>query len=150
MVLSKKPKTAGEIKSKCPKCKDVKLHTIVALKDEVVAKVKCQKCGSEHKYYPPQAEPAKKKAPAREKASRASDEKGQTPAVSTEWLNAVANVAEDGFKPYFISGVYQANDFVLHPTFGKGLVQQVLGIGKMEVLFETGPRRLVFNYRKEE
>ena len=161
MALSKKPKTAGEVKSKCAKCKDVTLHSIVALKGEEIAKVKCLSCDSEHKFYPPKEAAETKKAAGSDdkaarprvvkgKTARGADDKPQAPMVSTEWVAALAHVPEDRIKPYILSGIYQKNDFVSHPTFGNGLVQEIHGNNKMDVLFEYGPKLLVFNFRKNE
>ena len=63
----------------------------------------------------------------------------------TEWRNAVEGVDDDEFKPYLLNGVYQEDDYLLHAQFGKGKVLRITGIGKMEVIFETGVRRLVYN-----
>ena len=46
--------TAGkETDAKCTKCKRVTGHTIVIMKDEIPGRVKCNTCGSEHKYKAP-------------------------------------------------------------------------------------------------
>jgi len=62
-------------------------------------------------------------------------------------MNVIHGVADDKFKPYILNGIYQETDCVLHPHFGKGRVMAILGPGKMEVLFESGLRRLVYNRR---
>ena len=54
-------------------------------------------------------------------------------------------VDDDEFKPYLLNGVYQEDDYLRHAQFGKGKVVKIIGIGKMEVMFETGVRRLVYN-----
>jgi hypothetical protein len=41
------------------------------------------------------------------------------------------------------SDTWQVGDRMVHPSFGKGVVQATLGAKKVEVLFETGTKRLV-------
>lgn len=88
--------------------------------------------------------PAKKGAP---KPPRLTDEEKRTQNALTEWRNAVVGVDDDEYKPYMLNGVFQADEYILHPHFGKGKVLRITGLGKMEVLFETGVRRLVYNFK---
>jgi len=81
------------------------------------------------------------------KPPRLTDAEKKSQAIMTEWRNATAEVAEDDYKPYIINGVFNEDDLISHPVFGKGKVVQITGIGKMEVLFADGVRRLIFNRR---
>lgn len=94
-----------------------------------------------------EAKAAAPKAPKKSepKPPKLTDAEKKTQIALTEWRNAVEGVDEDDFKPYLLNGVYQEDDFLLHARFGKGKVLKITGIGKMEVLFETGVRRLVYN-----
>lgn len=149
MVLSKVPKVGGELEARCAKCKDDTLHTIVALEGKDVALVQCQACSSKHKYHPARTEkkPAAKPAPA--KVPKKSAEEVARSVALTEWRNVVEVAGDDLFKPYMTTGVFQEGDKVDHPTFGRGLVRSVPATGKMDVIFETGIRRLIFNLKNQ-
>lgn len=147
MALKKNVNVGDEVEGRCTKCKDVTSHTIVALQDGEIKKVECLVCGSTHKFYPPRPPAAKKakKTKSSGKSTKISQEEKAQQAILTEWRNAVEGVPENQLKPYQLSGVYQEEDFISHAKFGKGQVRQVLGPQKMEVIFEDGIRRLIFN-----
>lgn len=48
-------------------------------------------------------------------------------------------------KPYAISDQYEANQVVAHPSFGIGFVNAILTPTKVEIIFESGIKRLVCN-----
>jgi len=148
MAVKKKIKLGDEIEGRCTKCKEVTNHTVTAIQDGEIKKVQCNACESSHKYYPPkkkvEGKAAKKSKPTK-KAAKAEEPTRLSPSLLAEWRNAVEEAAPDQFKPYQMTGVYQEKELVGHPTFGKGLVRKILGTGKMEVLFEDGLRRMVFN-----
>jgi Zn ribbon nucleic-acid-binding protein len=90
----------------------------------------------------PAPKPPKKSEP---KPPKLTDAEKKSALALTEWRNAVEGVDDDEFKPYLLKGIYQEDDYLQHAQFGKGRVTKIIGIGKMEVLFETGVRRLVYN-----
>lgn len=163
MALKKKLEVGKEVESYCTKCRTttgedgkkermVRTHVIVAMKGDEPIKVRCLKCDSEHKYAPvKEAKPkaaSKAKDPSAPSAPRTKSQKAieeKAAATHTEWRNAVESVDTEQFKPYILNGVYQVHDLLLHPSFGKGQVRAVEPGGKMEVLFEGGFKRLVFN-----
>ncbi len=87
------------------------------------------------------------KPPKPPKPPKLTEAEKKSQAIMTEWRNATAEVPEDDYKPYIINGVFNEDDLISHPAFGKGKVVQITGIGKMEVLFADGVRRLIFNRR---
>lgn len=128
---------AGDpIESRCTKCRAVTNHIIIAMKDDVPAKVECNTCGGQHLYRKPKADPkpAAKKATTTKKAgtSRRSDQK--------KWLDLQEQLEGQEAHAYSMDAEYKVDTVIKHPTFGLGLVQNLLGSRKMEVLFEDGLR----------
>ncbi len=75
---------AGEtVESRCTKCRSVLNHTIVAMVDGKIVKVKCNTCGGTHNYYPPVSAPAAKKTSSVVKKASAPRVAKKTP----QWLS---------------------------------------------------------------
>jgi hypothetical protein len=62
-------------------------------------------------------------------------------AKAPEWAEAVEGKGPKDFKPYAVSSSYAPGDLVRHAKFGHGVVLSAES-NKMEVLFESGPRKL--------
>lgn len=58
-----------------------------------------------------------------------------------EWAEAVEGKGPKDFKAYAVSSTYLQGDLLKHPKFGEGVVLAVEPT-KIEVLFESGPRKL--------
>ncbi|MBI5532307.1 MAG: hypothetical protein HY898_06315 [Deltaproteobacteria bacterium] len=58
-----------------------------------------------------------------------------------EWAQAVEGKGPKDFKAYAVSTTYVQGELVKHAKFGEGVVLSVEP-NKMEVLFESGPRKL--------
>jgi hypothetical protein len=43
---------------------------------------------------------------------------------------------------YSMTSAYKVKDLINHPVFGLGLVQRVVGLQKVEVLFEDGKKTM--------
>jgi hypothetical protein len=122
--------SAGDnIASYCTKCKLPLDHTIVAMKDGSVAKVKCRTCGSTHKFRDPAAAPKPRRA-------RSKDADGT--ARSVTWESALAE-AKGRPHPYRMDAKYRIGDVVDHDRFGKGIVLK-LYVNKCDVLFQDRER----------
>jgi hypothetical protein len=121
----------------CTKCEMELNHVVVAHdKGGVVERVKCQTCGSEHKY-----RPDKKRTP----------KKSAKKSISTQEVNLTKTFEKlaEKFKekeplPYSMSGSFKNDDVIDHKTFGMGIVISA-SKDKMEVAFSGGPRILVCN-----
>lgn len=48
--------------------------------------------------------------------------------------------------PYVMRGDYSADELVLHPKFGVGIVAAIVGPKKMQVIFQESSKLLVMNY----
>jgi hypothetical protein len=125
-------------------------HTIVAMVGEVIVKVECNTCRSTHKYHPPkEAKEAKAvKAPAAARTSRTAtaaprrEKKDPVAEAAAEWEALQAAIDPDRAVAYDMNASYRAKSIVSHPTFGLGVVQQVLQPNKIEVLFKDGRKLL--------
>jgi hypothetical protein len=61
------------------------------------------------------------------------------------WDTIVQETNTSVHKPYSVSDNFVENEVVGHPLFGTGFVAQVLSPTKVEILFETGFKRLACN-----
>jgi len=59
-----------------------------------------------------------------------------------DWQAQVAGQPENVFHPYDPQKAFQAEELILHPKFGRGIVTKVDG-KRLDVLFQDGPRKLV-------
>lgn len=126
--------SAGDpIESRCTKCRKITNHIIVAISDNVPAKVQCNTCGGQHKYRAPAV--AKKTATTR----RTVDPKL---AEQKEWLKLKNEIESKQAIDYSMTTFFKVGDVTKHPVFGLGLVQVALGPQKIEVLFEDGRKKL--------
>jgi hypothetical protein len=157
-TTTKKPKTGGEIDSYCTKCRLDLTHRIIAMVGDTVKKVECKTCGSHHLYRRPKSE---RDAAAARAAKRAEDRKSGTPGASggtkaerltqaqkaerdqtAAWEHAIAGQPSTAFKPYRITLTLGPGELVHHPKFGDGVVARVIDRGKVEILFQDGPRTM--------
>lgn len=132
----------ADIEALCGRCGDV-WHVVVAkFGDDRIAKVLCKQCGRQHRYRPP---PGQGK-PASGRSSRRSTRKGgkaparsrSTPASSEPLVPA----ADRPVRAYRISETYAVGDRVEHSKFGRGVVEMLVGPGKIQVFFPGGRRVL--------
>lgn len=159
-MTTKKPKTGGEIDSYCTKCKLDLTHRIIAMVGDEVKKVECKTCGSHHLYRRPKSEKLlptsskgkvvatkrdggddreREKRPASAKAAAAAQrEREQT----SQWEHAIAGQPMGAFKPYRITLTLNPGELIRHPKFGDGVVARVIDRGKVEILFQDGPKTM--------
>lgn len=60
----------------------------------------------------------------------------------TAWERAIAGQPSQAFKPYRITLTLSLGDLVRHSKFGDGVVSSVVDRGKVEILFQDGPRTM--------
>lgn len=122
----------GPVDSRCTKCRRITNHIIVAMEDEVPAKVQCNTCGGEHKYRPPAAAKkatAKKTPPPKETGKK-------------DWQGIKSKIEGAKATDYCMESSFKVNTVMKHPVFGLGLVEKNIGHRKIEVLFEDGRKKL--------
>lgn len=165
-MTTKKPKTGGEIDSYCTKCKLDLTHRIIAMVGDEVKKVECKTCGSHHLYRRPKSEKLipttskgkvvatisssgskrevsedreRERRPVSAKAAAAAQrERDQT----SQWEHAIAGQPMSAFKPYRITLTLGPGELVRHSKFGDGVVSRVIDRGKVEILFQDGPKTM--------
>jgi hypothetical protein len=125
--------TGGDIDSYCTKCRLTLEHIVVAMVGAAVVKVKCKTCGSMHRFKDtPAVRPA---TPGKSVASRPFARN------SAAWETAIG--AANGHElAYDMEHSYRPGDMILHPIFGKGVVQKTF-FKKCSVLFKDKERVLV-------
>jgi uncharacterized Zn finger protein (UPF0148 family) len=128
---------AKVLTTKCTKCKMELNHTVVTHNgDGIVEKVKCNTCGSEHKYR------SDKKKAAKKGVTKKPRQKKVDPKKDFELLSQ--KYKDKKSMPYSMSGTFEKDDVIDHNTFGRGYVIDILS-QKMEVVFSDRSRILVFN-----
>lgn len=131
--MSEKKMTVGDpVESRCTKCRKITNHIIVAMIDDLPAKVECNTCKGQHKYRPP----AVRKKPA---ARRTVDPKI---AERKEWESLQPSLEGKKAIEYTMKTAFKVGSVMKHPVFGLGFVQNSLGPGKVEVLFEDGKKKM--------
>ncbi len=153
------------VEALCGKCNDVMGHTVVVMLGGAVAKVECRVCGSVHRFRPagksaPLAAKGDRRggspAPARQTRERAPSGPGTGLALSRkeaaaaaaareQWLAMTSRRRGDTPTPYATTTNFARNELLLHPVFGLGEVAACIPPDKIDVLFETGTKRLVCN-----
>jgi hypothetical protein len=132
----------SDIDSWCGKCKLMLAHTIEAMVGDKPARVHCNTCKSQHSYKPNPPEEGSR--PGRKRAeSESSDRQTPRKRVSRYQSLLSANNAAS-VKIYSPKDKYETGDVLEHPTFGRGITTAVKDATKIEVLFESGSKTLVY------
>ena len=122
----------ANIQAWCTPCLSMQNHVIMILKGNRISKVQCQKCNDEHVYRKQQ--PKKRKNSATQEMIDSNDYQQRL---------AVANIEEA--LPYTLSASFEKDNLLNHTKFGIGFVRKLIPGAKMEVLFESGAKILVYN-----
>jgi hypothetical protein len=140
------PTVGGEIDAWCGKCRDFKLHHIVALVDGQPRQVICHTCNSRHGFRsePPARHRRSSEPPADEVRSvgarpRADDREQARKQEARRALQK--ELAEAEPRPFDPKGRYKAGEIIVHPELGRGKIENVLK-GSMLVRFLDGLRPL--------
>mgnify|MGYP001199865820 CR=1 FL=1 len=147
MTTSNETSAGDDIDSRCLKCKAVTNHTIIAMIAGQVAKVQCNTCGSRHNYRQPIVEKSTTlrrsagKIVAGGRIAKPRMTKGMTAAALFDEILAGQDIATA--KPYSMSGDFNSNDLLNHPTFGFGVVTKKINSTRIEVTFKEGSKILV-------
>lgn len=141
-------KVGGETSAYCTSCREMRLHVVVAMEEEVPAKVECRSCHRQHKYRanPPGTKVAKPPRGAKPKAPRKAG--GSASAVAAvpdvnplEALLASRQASDP--RAYSPAERYVVGDLLAHPSFGLGAVTSAPSPGKIAVLFRDATRLLL-------
>ena len=130
------PDVGADIESICGKCGDV-WHVVVAKVGDKIVKVQCKQCGGVHRWRPPGGAPRASGAgasarPGGTRRSRAEPEPEPAPAIDPGAPS----------RRYSPGESYAEGEQLEHPTFGLGVVEQLLEPGKIQVFFGGGRKIL--------
>lgn len=119
---------------------------------DVIKKVECLTCHTDHLYRRPKSERDAAKAAVSTKRAASgtarprSASARETAALKLErsntasWEKAIAGQPTGAFKPFTMTTSYGEGQLVHHSKFGDGVVARIIDRGKVEVLFKDGPR----------
>jgi hypothetical protein len=130
-----KLQVSQDIDSFCLKCDLLLAHVIMSMKGDRPHRVKCKSCKDVHAYRTAKPKPSKAKA---KKAST-----GKKTTRISEYQKQIEGRDTSGASPYSMEGTYDIDDLIDHAKFGIGLVVNHASPGRIEVLFEDGPKLMV-------
>jgi hypothetical protein len=134
----------GNADSWCTKCKLVLAHTVVAMVESAPIKAQCNTCGSTHKF---RSDEPKTRASSGATIKAALTKKSQRLSPGMVQANHYRELMEgldpNKAKKYSVKEIFEKGELIRHPKFGLGLVTVLKDPGKMEVIFEMGPKTLV-------
>jgi DNA-directed RNA polymerase subunit M/transcription elongation factor TFIIS len=139
-----------DIEAHCTKCKSVLNHIILIDVNNIVSKVKCKTCGSEHKYRGPKS-PKKKSSPSpnpyREKYVKLDPSiHKRNSTAPAQWEHKKNEMKPNHLiKIYRTQDTFQLKDVIQHHAFGLGFVEQIISNTRMDVLFCDAIKRMVMN-----
>ncbi|ORJ52636.1 hypothetical protein [Geothermobacter hydrogeniphilus] len=138
-MSQKMPTTGGPIESNCSRCEGVTNHIVVAMVGEKVVRVECNCCGTTHAFRAPKqpkaTTPRKAAAPRKTAAKKAAKDE-------VAWQQEVAVLDPGKAVVYAMDAVLGKGQLVSHPTFGLGLVTEIIVPNKAQILFESGRKLL--------
>ena len=133
------PRAGGEVDAWCTRCKMVLAHTVLAVEGTKIARVQCNTCKGDHAY--------KASAPDGKPSTRSSSSSATTrpSTIVTTYEEKIRGRELSGARPYNVKDEYHLNDLLRHPTFGLGIVVEVRGPQKIQVMFPTDEKLLMQN-----
>ena len=137
--MSATPELGHDIDAYCISCKMVLAHTVIAMVEDVVKRVKCNTCKKEHVYRSSASKSSKKSSTAGKKTS-----KPRTKAITTQFNTLLGGRSVEDALPYSPKMQLQLSDLINHSSFGLGVVSQVKSSGKVEVVFPEQIKVLIF------
>ena len=129
----------------CTKCRLQLGHTIIAMVDNVPAKVKCNTCNSQHNFHAKESGKSRT-SPKTTSKSASSPRKIKTQEVNyNDYTSRLADYDLSAAKKYSLSGNFKKNEIIDHFKFGVGIVLSVIQSNKIEILFKDGLKILIQN-----
>ena len=140
--MARTASVANETLAYCTSCKMDLNHIIVAMKGDRIAKVQCLTCKKEHVYRVPKGASEPKAKPA--KAKKAVEAEEANHSIEVEWEKLMSSHRDIPLKPYSTKGQFGLGDKLSHPTFGDGIVGKLIYPNKLEVIFRTDVKVLIY------
>ena len=136
--MSATPELGHDIDAYCISCKMVLAHTVIAKVGDVVKRVKCNTCKKEHVYRSSASKSSKKST------GTGKTGKPKTKAIASQFNTLLGGRSVEDAQPYSPKMQLELSDLIQHPSFGLGVVSQVKGAGKAEVVFPEQVKVLIF------
>ena len=130
----------SEVEAYCQKCRTEGPHTVITRYEDEVRQVQCGTCGHVHVFKPTRPEPADEDV-----ADPGTGGSKRRTIKKLSWEEAIRHPASSKAKAYGFRDGYRQGDYLDHPKFGKGYVNEVLDDTKIEAVFKDGTRVLVHN-----
>jgi hypothetical protein len=142
--MDKTLSAGSTIETRCTRCNGVLNHTIVAMVGEKIVRVECSTCRGIHAFHPvkPSKAPAVAKSGQKKSAVPRTAKADPEAAARAEWEALQPGMDPAQAVPYDMNRVYCLNNLLFHPNFGLGIVQLVIPPHKIDVLFQSGRKRL--------
>lgn len=130
----------SNVDSFCTKCKLTLAHTIEAVVEGVIKRVHCNTCKSKHAF---RGGAAAKATKAKSSSSTPKRKATAGMARASDFATLLKGRSPSSARQYSFADRFRAGEVLAHTTFGIGVVTADKGAGKIEVLFELGPRTLI-------
>ena len=142
--MNKQLSAGNTVETRCTRCKGVLNHTIVAMVGEKIVRVECSTCHGVHAFHPVKVakEPAAARAAGTKAAAPRKAKADPEAAARAEWEMLQPAMDLSLAIPYDMNRPYRLKNLLSHPSFGLGIVQLVIQPNKIDVLFESGRKRL--------
>ncbi len=111
-------------------------HTVIALVGRLPKRVQCALCESQHNY-------RSTRGNSRPSTPRSTQPESRRKSAS-RWQVELAQKAQTDIQPraYDTAETFDLGDVIDHPSFGMGIVKEVIPGGKVKILFSSGKRLL--------
>lgn len=136
------PAAGREIESWCGPCKDLRLHTIIAMVGDEPKQVVCESCGARHGY---RKSPVQKRAiPLTKRRDRAQERKNAEKERMEAELAALRKELDEAteVRPFEERRRYRVGEIIEHPEHGRGKVEYAT---RGSILVRFRDRRLPIN-----
>jgi hypothetical protein len=114
---------------------------VVAMKGDRVAKVQCLTCKKEHTFKAPKGAKTPKAKKSRKKAE---DAAVTSQSIEAEWEKLMSTHKDTPSKSYSTQGQFILGDKIKHASFGDGIVSRLIYPNKVEVIFRTDMKILIY------
>jgi hypothetical protein len=139
------PAVASEVLAYCGSCKMDLNAVVVAMKGDRVAKVQCLTCKKERVYKAPKGIDTPTATPAAKKrASKKKEEEQTATSIEAEWEKLMSTHKDTPSKSYSTQGQFILGDKIKHASFGDGIVSRLIYPNKVEVIFRTDMKILIY------
>lgn len=139
-----------DVEAWCTRCRMNLNHRIIAVVGKEVRTVHCLTCGGDHRFHQPKHEKGSQQragrvVPAETGKIHKTSEKAAGKAVG-EWRTFMQEMAPGTvLHVYKVSDSFQPDEYIDHPVFGPGRVIDIVGLGKIQVVFREGRKILICN-----